>query len=227
MTRFLIWAAGTNIDNLFPLIVIILIVIVSLLRAVFKALGAAKQTQATRDRPSVWQEFKKALQEMAEQQQGDRRPIEPEEMEEEEGESAEEAPPTPVAPSPPLVRKRVIYVRPGQAMRRGMPEQVGPARQPIPVVVPPVQRHRPEDLGSDIAREVSDIVHPPVEAHLKERGLFGRLPSASGAAQDQTLAALRHLAGASPDELRRAILLYEVIGPPVAERMPGPPLALK
>ena len=232
MTRFFIWSAGLNIDNLFPLIVIILIVVVSLMKAVFKALGAAKQGQTTRDRPSVWHEFKKALQDMAEQQQGKGRGrVEPDEEEEGEEVSEEEHPLTPVRPAPPYVRKRVLYVTQGQVMRRGMPEQIVPVRQPIPVVVPQAApHHRPEDLGTDIAREVSDIVHPPVEEHLKERGLAvaGQFPGARGAGHPGGLASLLHLAGASPAELRRAILLYEVVGPPLAERsMPGPPLALQ
>ena len=207
-----------DLNNLFPIIVILLIVFVSLLKAIFKALSAAKKQPASRDRPSVWGEFKKALQTMAEEQrEGGRRR---QELEEEGGDVSVEEHPQEPPEERREVSEQVIIVTPGRRSRQGMPEQIVPVGRPVPQAVPaPTPAHRPEDLGAGISREVSDIIHPPVEEHLRERGMFTQ---ASRAFRPGGVEAMVHLAGASPAELRRAILMQEILSAPLAERLPGP-----
>ena len=218
------WCA-IDVNNLFPLIVIVLIVFVSLLRAIFKAFSAKQKQQPTgrqQARPSVWGEFKKALQQMAEQQrQGGRGPVEPEEQEEGGEVSVEEHPVGREEPGQ-GAGPQVIIVTPTRRPYRRISEQP-PVVRPVPHLAPlpvPMPSHRPEDLGSGISREVSRIVHPPLESHLMERGLA---PQPPGPLQRPGLLALLHLAGASPVELRKAILLQEIMSTPLAERMPGSP----
>jgi hypothetical protein len=170
----------------------------------------------------VWGEFKKALQQMAEEQRRQGRgPVEPE-AEEEGGEVSVEEHPVGREEPGQGAGPQVIIVTPTRRPYRRMSEQP-PVVRPVPHVAPlpvPMPSHRPEDLGAGISKEVSDIIHPPVEAHLRERGFAGQVPSPL---QRPGLLALLHLAGASPADLRKAILLQEIMSSPLAERMPGPP----
>ena len=206
-----------KVDELAPLIFVLLIVVVSLLRAIFRAFSATKRKPAGPQRPGVWGEFKKALKDMAEQQrEGGPRRVEPEE---DEGGALDEEEPSPTAREEPAP---VVIVTPVRSVRRGMSERTPSAREAIPVVTPvePV-RHRPEELGTSIAQEVADIVHPPVEEHLKQRGLMAQQTAEVGR-RAPWAGAMRHLAGASPAELCKAILIQEILSAPLAERAPGP-----
>jgi len=210
--------------DLFPLIVLVLIVLVSLLRAIIKATGAAQKKQTGRERPSVWAEFKKALQSLAEEQRERQlREAEPHEGEQEEEEMVVvEEPPAPTTPEERgRTRERVIVVTPIRRSDRRRREPISSPVQPsVPQSAPAPTPHRPEELGSGIAREVSDIVHPAVEEHLARRGLVSETPGLASRTHDAV--AMLHLIGASSADLRKAILLQEILSYPLADRMPGP-----
>ena len=212
-----------KLDDFFPLIIIALIVLVSLLKALFKAFSSAQKSPTPHGRPSVWDEFKKALKDLSQEQAGRRRAA-PGEHEDEEGDLVleEEEPPPPVVVEQerPGGERQVIVVTQARRPRRRMAE---PAPQPVPqVAAAPPRPHRPEDLGSGIAEEVKDITHRPVQDHPRERGLAGRPAVLVPHQAIPPALSLLHLIGANQTELQRAILMQEILSLPLADRQAGP-----
>ncbi len=201
-------------EDLFPLIVVLLIVVVALLKAIFRALGSTDKTKPTgTQRPSVWEEFKKALQTMAEEQRQAMRGEEEAQRDMHTETSHEEQ--TEAEP------EEVVIVRPVRRPRPAERERVQEASAPVAApTAAPERPHRPEDLGTGISREVRDIVHSPVAEHLRQRG-YALDASPEPALRAVVSTPMPQLAGASQEELRRAILLRDILSPPITERPPG------
>ena len=159
-----------KLDDLFPLIVVLLIIFVTLIRAIARALSASQKTRPAGRPPSAWEEFKKAFQSLAQEAR------EPGRAEEEL--KAEEPPQVLIEEEGAEGEREVIVVAPVRRGQRRMAERfIRPAPQPVPQVQPaPAARHRPEELGARIAEEVKDIIHPGVEEHLRQRGLMPLQP---------------------------------------------------
>jgi hypothetical protein len=286
-----------KLDDLGTIIIVLLILLAGLIKAIVNAMGAVKKKQTTKDRPSFWGEFKKAMKTMSQEGQGDAPEAEPES--EEDMVLVDEATGRQVeAPAGPPELEAVLVVGFGRYPTRREFQQVlsdrsltsptratevlaalGPRQRPTtaeeiarlaatiarrmgehrlgydvdprnitaemrgellviklwtaPVSVAPVAplapadapepaRHRPEDLGAGISKEVQDITHRPIEDHLKERGLAGGAEAAAITRHVPAAVAMLHLTGAASEDLRRAILLQEILSQPLAERYPGP-----